>query len=154
MKQLNKLTKQVIGSAIKVHKKLGPGFVEKIYQRALKIELTNNRFKVQSEYPIQIKWGGKVVGKQKLDLLVNNKLILELKAQAKIEAIHLQQLLSYLKAGNKQLGLILNFGTKQLGIKRVINSASSVEPKASADSAIPKNESQKTQKSRKKRKRE
>jgi len=139
---MNKLTEKIIGSAINVHKKLGPGFMEKIYQRALKIELQDQGFKVQEEYPIQIKWKNRIIGKQKLDLLIDNQIILELKAQGKIEPIHFQQLLSYLKAGEKSL----DFGSKSLQIKRIVNSAKSVLPNSaksvlpnSAKSAIPKN---------------
>ena len=151
---MNKLTEKIIGSAINVHKKLGPGFMEKIYQRALKIELQDQGFKVQEEYPIQIKWKDRIIGKQKLDLLINNQIVLELKAQSKIEPIHFQQLLSYLKAGEKSLGLLLNFGSKSLQIKRIVNSTKSALPNStksalpnsaksalpnSAKSAIPKN---------------
>ena len=125
MNDLNQLTQQAIGIAINIHKTLGPGFGETIYKRVLFKELQNYKLKVQAEFPIMIIWKDQVIGKQKVDLLVNDTLIIELKAQTQIEDIHLQQLLSYLKASKISLGLVLNFGAKILQIKRVINSANS-----------------------------
>lgn len=121
MNNLNNLTKQIIGLAINIHNQLGPGFGETIYKRALKLEIQRIGLKVQVEHPVIIKWKSQIIGKQKLDLLVNNTLIVELKSKKAIEDIHLQQLLSYLKASQKRLGIVLNFGAKSLQIKRVIN---------------------------------
>lgn len=119
---LEVLTNKVIGVAIDVHKQLGPGFAEKVYQRALYIELKRNHLVIEREYKIQLTWNHINIGYQVVDFLIEGELILELKATGETQDIHKWQLLSYLKAGNKRLGLLLNFGSKLLGIKRVINS--------------------------------
>lgn len=119
---LENLTNRVIGIAIDVHKQLGPGFAEKVYQRALYLELQRNQLPIEREYKIQLRWKDVYIGYHLVDFLVNGQLILELKATGETQDIHKWQLLSYLKAANKQLGLLLNFGSKVLGIKRVINS--------------------------------
>lgn len=119
--QLELLATKIIGIAIDIHKQLGPGLAEKIYQRALYIELKKSGIKFEREYKIQMYWKDSYIGYQIVDFMIDNKLILELKATGETQDIHKWQLLSYLKASNKRLGLLLNFGSKLLGIKRVIN---------------------------------
>lgn len=118
---LNKLTEQVIGIAINVHKKLGPGLAEKIYQRVLYLELKKSYLEFERESKIIVKWGKSIVGYHLADFIINKTLIVEIKATGETQDLHKYQLLSYLKAANKPLGLLLNFGTPVLGIKRVIN---------------------------------
>jgi GxxExxY protein len=118
---LNRLTKKVIGVAIKIHKKLGPGFPEKIYQRVLNIELNNSQIKSEIEKKITVKWNEEIIGYQFVDLLAENELIIEIKIANEINELYKAQLFSYLKAMDKKLGLILNFGKSVLEIKRVVN---------------------------------
>lgn len=118
---LNKLTEQVIGIAIGVHKQLGPGLAEKIYQRVLYLELKKSGLKFERECKIVVKWGNAVVGYHVVDFKIDDILIVEIKATGETQELHKYQLLSYLKAAKKPLGLLLNFGTPILGIKRVVN---------------------------------
>ena len=118
---LNKLTERVIGIAISVHKQLGPGLAEKIYQRVLYLELKKAGISFERECKIVVKWGKVIVGYHIVDFKINNILIVEIKATGETQELHKYQLLSYLKAANKPLGLLLNFGTTVLGIKRVVN---------------------------------
>jgi GxxExxY protein len=117
---VNKITEQIIGVAIEIHKKLGPGFVEKVYQRVLYIELKKLGLPMDREFKIVIKWGNSIIGYQIVDFVVADVFV-EIKATSEIQDIHKYQLLSYLKAANKPLGLLLNFGSPTLTIKRVIN---------------------------------
>jgi len=119
--KLNQLTDQIIGIAIKVHKQLGPGFAEKIYQRVIYLELKKSGLDIEREYKITVYWNKAVVGYHIVDFLINNEVIIEIKATAETQEFHKYQLLSYLKAADKRLGLLLNFGSPTLGIKRVVN---------------------------------
>ncbi len=119
--ELNKLTEQVIGIAIKVHKQLGPGMAEKIYQRVMYIELKKTNLEFEREYKIVVKWGKAIVGYHIVDFIINDVIIIETKATGETQELHKYQLLSYLKAAGKPLGLLLNFGSPVLGIKRVVN---------------------------------
>lgn len=119
--QLDELSNRVIGLAIKVHKTLGPGFIEKVYGRALQEELRNEKIKFKAEKEIKVRYGNIDIGGQRLDLVVEDSVILELKSVSEINNIHKAQLISYLKAADKRLGLILNFAKKRLEIKRIVN---------------------------------
>ncbi|MFC1646011.1 GxxExxY protein [Candidatus Omnitrophota bacterium] len=114
------LTNRIINIAIKVHKKLGPGFIEKIYERALEYELTKNDLKFEKQKAIRVRYEEIFLGDQRIDFLIENKVILELKAVSEITGIHIAQIISYLKAMNKKVGLILNFAKNKLEIKRTI----------------------------------
>ena len=116
---LSDLTKRVIGCAINVHKKLGPGFVEKIYQAALAKEFVKEGLKFTREDKITIKYDGKVIGYQIVDFVIEGKVIVELKAVSELSNIHSGQLVSYLKAANLEIGLVLNFAKNRLEIKRI-----------------------------------
>lgn len=120
--ELNDLTQKVIGIAINIHKQLGAGFAEKIYQRVMYLELKRSGLKIEREYKITVYWNKNIIGYHIVDFLINQDLIVEIKATGETQDIHKYQLLSYLKAANKSLGLLLNFGSGVLGIKRVINS--------------------------------
>ena len=120
-KELNDLSNRIIGLAIGIHKKLGPGFQEKIYQEALLKEFKKGGMEYEKQKVIRVDYEGQSLGNQRIDLLVDEEIILEIKACTKIIPIHRDQVISYLKAANKQLGLILNFGRSKLEIKRVVH---------------------------------
>ena len=119
--ELNKLTDRIIGIAIEVHKGIGPGFIERIYEQALRQELIENKINFESQKQVQIRYKNIELGLQQVDFLVEDELILEIKAVAQINNIHIAQLISYLKTINKRVGLVLNFSRDRLEIKRVVN---------------------------------
>jgi GxxExxY protein len=116
---LSNLTDRIIGCAIKVHKALGPGFVEKIYQAALAREFINNKLSFEKEKRISVRYENTIIGYQIVDLMVEESVIVELKAVSELSDIHASQMVSYLKAANKEVGLILNFAKSKLDIKRI-----------------------------------
>jgi GxxExxY protein len=118
---INKLSNLIIGNAIKVHKALGPGFIEKLYSKALAHEFTNGKIKFIQEKSIKVKYDGIFLGEQRIDFIVEDEIVLEMKAVYEINNFHMAQILSYLKAADKRLGLILNFSRSRLEIKRVVN---------------------------------
>jgi GxxExxY protein len=119
--QFEVLSRKIIGAAIEVHRELGPGFLEHIYEEALKIEFSEHGLNFESQKEIKIKYLGTDVGSHRLDLLVENKIILELKAVKEFNDIHFAQLRSYLKATGLKVGLLLNFAKPTLEIKRIVN---------------------------------
>jgi GxxExxY protein len=119
--QFEELSKRIIGAAINVHRELGPGFLESIYEEALKIELPRLGLHYDSQKEIMIKYLSVEVGLHRLDLLIENVIIVELKAVTKLADIHFAQLRSYLKATGLKVGLLLNFAKPTLEIKRVVN---------------------------------
>lgn len=118
--EYNKLTEGIIAAAITVHRRLGPGFLESIYENALVIELIKRGFKVKQQYEIVIRYDEIKIGCHRLDLIVNDTIVLETKAIKSIENIHFAIVKSYLRAVKKKNGLILNFNKETLEIKRVI----------------------------------
>jgi len=114
------LTGRIIASAIAVHKSLGPGFLESIYEAALMIELKRGGLEVESQKPLQIFYREVLVGEHRLDLLVEDKIVVELKAVSELEHIHFAVVRSYLKAIDIKHGLSLNFAMMPLTVKRVI----------------------------------
>ena len=119
--QFEELSNQIIGAAIRVHKELGPGFLESIYEEALKVELSQNGLDFASQMEIQIEYLEVPVGLHRLDLLVQNEVIVELKAVKELADIHFAQLRSYLKATGMKVGLLLNFSKPTLEVRRVVN---------------------------------
>lgn len=123
--ELNELTEKIIGVAIKVHKELGPGLLEKVYQRCLKIALEEEGLHVDSEVPVEVIFHGKKVADEalRIDLLVENQIVLELKSASKLTNLYQKQLGTYLKLAKKPCGLLINFNEVLLknGIKRVKN---------------------------------
>ena len=111
----------MIGAAVEVHKELGPGFLESIYEEALKVELSKNELDFASQMEVQIEYLGVPVGLHRLDLLVQNEVIVELKAVKELADIHFAQLRSYLKATGMKVGLLLNFSKPTLEVRRVVN---------------------------------
>jgi GxxExxY protein len=119
--EINKLTEKIIGLAIKVHRTLGPGFVEKIYEKALAYEFQRVRIDFQSQLVLKIKYGELEIGNQRVDFIVENTVLVELKSASAVLPIFESQLLSYLKASGKKVGLLLNFGRKRVEIRRMVN---------------------------------
>ena len=119
------LTSKVIASFYKVYNTLGFGFLEKVYENALMIELRNNGFEVEKQKPINVQYYNKIVGEYFADLIVEDKVILELKAAEALVQEHELQLINYLKATEIEVGLLLNFGKKP-EIRRKIFSNKSV----------------------------
>ena len=120
--ELDALAHAVIGAAIEVHRELGPGFLESTYAKALAIELGRRDIQFAQEAPIQLFYKGDSLGEGRIDLLVEGRLIIELKAVERLAPIHQAQVMSYLKASHKTLGLLINFNVEVLrdGIKRII----------------------------------
>jgi GxxExxY protein len=118
--QFEELSRKIIGAAIQVHRALGPGFLESIYEEALKLELSRRRLYHESQKEIKIEYLDVAVGLHRLDLIVENKIIIELKAVKEFSDIHFAQLRSYLKATGLKVGLLLNFAKPTLDIKRVV----------------------------------
>lgn len=119
--QFEALSAKIIGLAIEVHRELGPGFLESIYEEALKVEFSEHGLCFESQKEIKIEYLGVEIGVHRLDLIVENQIILELKAVKELSDIHFAQLRSYLKATGLQVGLLLNFAKPALEIKRVVN---------------------------------
>jgi GxxExxY protein len=115
------LTDKIIGCAIEVHKKLGPGFLESIYENAFIIELQRKGLPFERQKEVAIQYDGVEVGKHRLDLIVADTIVVELKAIRNIEDIHFVIVRSYLKALGKEHGLLINFSRKVVEVKRVIN---------------------------------
>jgi GxxExxY protein len=118
--KFEELTQRIIGAAIAVHRALGPGFLESIYEKALCVELSRLGipFSCQAEVPIW--YEGVEVGRHKLDLLAFDTIVVELKAVKSLEHVHFATLRSYLKAAGKQVGLIMNFNEPKLLVKRYV----------------------------------
>ncbi len=120
MLEHEELTEQIIGCAIEVHKQLGPGFIESVYENALIVELHKQQLQVEQQKEVIIKYNGVEVGKHRLDLAVADTIVVELKAIKNIEDVHFAIVKSYLKALGKKHGLLLNFSKTVLEVKRVI----------------------------------
>ena len=118
--RLNILSEKIIGCAFMVSNTLGAGFLEKIYQNALVIELSRAGLTAEKEKAITVCYKGKIVGEYFADILVNQQIIIETKAAQTLNDIHQAQLLNYLKATNLPLGLLINFGTPKVQIKRMV----------------------------------
>jgi GxxExxY protein len=112
------LAGQAIGLAMKVHRTLGPGFLESVYQKALLYELVKNNLTVHSDQQIQVRYENVIVGDFKADLVVNDELIVELKAVSSLLIEHEIQLVNYLTSTGKDIGLLINFGGKSLEFEK------------------------------------
>ncbi len=125
MERINALTHQVIGAAIRVHEELGPGLLEGVYLKCMRIELRHLGLAVQCEVPVPIVYRGEVVaeGGFRMDLLVDDTLIVELKSVEEVKPVHKKQLLTYLRLAGKPIGLLINFNEVLLkdGITRIID---------------------------------
>jgi GxxExxY protein len=112
------LTEKVIGEAMHVHRVLGPGFLESVYQNALLVRLEKAGLSAKAQYPLSVHFEDTVVGQFFVDILVEDQVILELKAISALASAHEVQLVNYLAATGIEVGLLLNFGTKSLEVKR------------------------------------
>lgn len=116
---LNALTGAIIGGAYKVMNTLGSGFLEKVYENALALELRLGGLHVDQQHPMQVWYRQQMVGEYLADLLVDGRVVVELKAVQGLDRVHMAQCLNYLKATGKPICLLLNFGCPQLEIKRL-----------------------------------
>ena len=114
------LTYKVIGAAMEVHRELGYGFLEKVYENSLAILLKDEGIDVRQQYPVPVYFRGRIVGEYCCDIIIEDKLIIELKTIEKLINIHYAQLLNYLKATQIRLGLLVNFGPRKLEYERLI----------------------------------
>jgi len=124
------LTYRIIGCAMKVHAVLGNGFQEVIYQRALAIEMGNQGLAFERELEMPLFYDGQPIGSRRVDFLVEQKVMVELKALIKMEDVHLAQGLNYLVAYKVDLGLLLNFGAQSLEVKRLRHPKNKLNPNA------------------------
>ena len=114
-------TSKIIGCAIEVHKQLGNGFQEVIYQRALEIEFANSFIPFEREFQMPVMYKGEQIGERRVDFLVFEKISVELKAIINLEPVHFAQAINYLEAYNLEIGLLINFGSTSMEIKRLLN---------------------------------
>ena len=116
------LARSVIGAAIEVHRHLGPGYLEGVYEEALACEFDIQAISYQRQYAMPVNYKGRQVGQGKVDFVVGGKLIVELKAVDKLLPVHKAQVISYLKVSGCQLGLLINFDERTLreGVQRVV----------------------------------
>jgi GxxExxY protein len=122
IEEINQITKKIIGCAIEVHKNLGPGLLESIYEKALCLEFENNGIKFEKQKIINVSYKTRYIGDFKIDILVEDKVVLELKSVERFDPVFEAQILSYMKLGEYKIGLLINFNSKLLkeGIKRYI----------------------------------
>ncbi len=118
---INKVTELVIGCAYRVGSTLGSGFLEKVYENALMVELRKANVPSSQQHAMKVMYSGEVVGDYIADILVAGSVIVEIKALQRLEKIHMAQCLNYLKALNLRIGLLINFGAPSVEIKRIVN---------------------------------
>jgi len=114
------ITGRIIGCAQRVHRVLGNGFQEVIYQRALEIEFEKEKLKFHREQEVDIFYEEKLIGGRRVDFLVDDDIMVELKALTKLEDVNIAQLINYIEAYKVKIGLLINFGAKSLEVKRYI----------------------------------
>ena len=119
--EINSLTETIIGSAFAVSNTLGSGFLEKVYENAMVIELSKIGLNVFQQHPIKVYYHDSMVGEYFADLFVENEVIVELKAVKEFDNVHMAQLMNYLKACKLRVGLLINFGKPKVEIKRLLN---------------------------------
>ena len=122
--ELEDLTRTIIGAAMEVHRALGPGFLESIYRNALSRELLLPGLSSNAEFEVQVKYKDFVVGRHRMDLVVEDQVIVELKAIQGMADVHIAQALSYMKATNLPVSLIVNFGESSLTWRRLAKTRS------------------------------
>jgi GxxExxY protein len=118
--EINRLTEKIIARVYRVSNTLGSGFLEKVYENALAIELRNNGLKVEQQHPIKVVYDGQAVGDFAADLLVESCVIVELKAVRTLDDVHSALCLNYLKATGLKICLLVNFGRPRVEIKRLV----------------------------------
>ena len=112
------LTEKIIGCAFKVHNVLGPGYLEKVYENAMYIELAKQGLQVKQQQPVIVHYDGQVVGEYLVDLWVEDRIIVELKAVQTLTKAHEAQVVNYLTATGTEIGLLINFGASSVEVKR------------------------------------
>ena len=117
---LQPVTRQLIGAAFVVHNVLGYGFLERVYQRAMQVELEARSVKVELEHKIKVQFKGVIVGDYAADLLVEDKIIVELKTDPAYQAMHEAQLLNELRGTGIKVGYLINFGRERVEYKRMV----------------------------------
>ena len=120
----NEISGIVVDVAIKIHKDLGPGLLESVYQRILAYELRKAGLKVETEVPIPVRWDGHLIDVSfRADIVLNEKVLLELKSVEKTQAVHRKQVLTHIKLAEIRLGLLINFGSPLLrdDLHRLVN---------------------------------
>ena len=115
------ITGDIIGCAMEVHRILGPGFQEYVYQRALEIELQKKNIKFIKEFDIKIYYKGEYIALRRVDFLAHDTITVEIKARNEIDDVHLAQAINYLESSSYPIGLLINFGSKSLQFKRLYN---------------------------------
>ncbi len=114
------LTEKIIGCTFRVYNKMGFGFLESVYEKCMLIELRKADLKAESQRPIKVYYGGEIVGEFVADIIVDDTIILELKSVRRVVKAHEIQLVNYLTATKKDVGLILNFGERKVEVKRKV----------------------------------
>src|SRR5215204_6056483 len=118
------ITGEIIGCAMEVHRVLGPGFQEYVYQRALELELKQKKLQHHREFDIKIYYKGEYIALRRVDFLINDLITVELKARIEIDDAYLAQAINYLESSHYPIGLLINFGAKSLQFKRLFNKKS------------------------------
>jgi GxxExxY protein len=116
------ISKRVIGCAFAVSNQLGSGFLENVYENALALELRDQQIEFEQQKALKVYYRGVVIGHYVADLVIANRLIIEIKALSAITSTHEAQLMNYLQATGITVGLLFNFGTPRLGVKRIVKS--------------------------------
>ncbi len=122
MDEINKITEKIIGSAIEVHRHLGPGLLEGIYEEAMCVELDIQGVRYQRQIAVPVNYKGRILGDYRLDLLVEDAVVVELKSVERQDPVFEAQILTYLRVTGKRVGLLINFNSKLLkeGAKRFV----------------------------------
>lgn len=120
--EINVVTEGIIGCALRVHRELGAGLLESVYESALSIELADRRIPFQRQKLISVTYRGRSIGEQRLDLVVDDRVVVELKSVERFDPVHEAQLLGYMRLGRYPVGLLINFNCRLLkyGIKRFV----------------------------------
>ena len=119
--EIDEVTEKIIGGSFVIGNQLGVGFLEKVYENALIHELNKLSLRVQSQVPVQVKYDNVVVGEYVCDLLVQDSVVVELKAVKALDDVHMAQCLNYLKATGLKVCLLINFGKKKVEFRRIVN---------------------------------
>ena len=128
--EINQITQRIIGCVHRVSNTLGSGFLEKVYENALALEIRQSRLSVQQQHPIKVVYQSTLVGDFAADLLVEGRVIVELKALKALNEIHSAQCLNYLKATGLKLCLLVNFGNSRAEIRRIVLGNPNIEEQA------------------------
>ncbi|MBN2278967.1 MAG: GxxExxY protein [Candidatus Marinimicrobia bacterium] len=120
--ELNKITEKIIGCSIEVHRALGPGLLESVYEKALCIELDEKGINFEKQKVLPVNYKNQEIGEFRIDIVVENSVVVELKSVERFDPAFESQILSYMKLGNYKIGLLINFNSKLLkqGIKRFV----------------------------------